>query len=170
MKRTIPSNLVFHHSFPRWSNDHPLACIKRRHRLFSLAKRTRSSFLMSLYQSCRNKTLSYQCSLKAAFFNCLSSTGIKSFWSLHNKYKMNLVIPNFTQYGIPVSIPTSKANFLNDFFCRCFNSSIPLLSNANIPLSPISSICCLDLLCSPILIYSISFLNYHAKKYSPFYI
>ena len=148
MKRTIPSKLVFHHKSPPWSNDHLLACIKRRHRLFSLAKQTRSSFLMSLYRSCRNKTLSYQWSLKAAFFNRLS-IGSKSFWSLLHKLKMKPVILNFTYNGLSVSTPTSKANFLNDFFCRRFSSSTPPLSNANISLSPISSICPPDLLCSP---------------------
>ena len=50
IKPTIPSKLGFHHKSPSWSNDHPLACIKRKHRLFTLAKQTRSSFLMSLYR------------------------------------------------------------------------------------------------------------------------
>ena len=104
---------------------------------------------MSLYRSCRNKTLSYQRFLKAAFFNRLSFTGCKSFWSLLNKLKMKPIIPNFTHNSLSISTLTSKANFLSDFFCRCFNSSTPPLSNANIPLSPISSICPPDLLCSP---------------------
>ena len=80
-------------------------------------------------------------------------------------------------------LPSPKLTFLMISFVDASNSSTPPLSNAFIPLSPISSICPSDLLCSPTDIqHLISQLPSRTstgpdgifatmlKKYSPFYV
>ena len=149
MRRTIPSKFVFSsYSLPR-GNNHLLACIKKRNHLFRLAKKFKSPSYMSLYRTCRNKTLSYQRKLKASFFNrlSLSSSSSKSFWSLYSKLKKKpSTLPNLTHNGLNASDSISKANMMNNFFSQCFNSSVPPLSlSDNLP----SAYCSPDLLCTP---------------------
>ena len=149
MRRTIPSKFVFSSYSLPWGNNHLLACIKKRNHLFRLAKKFKSPSYMSLYRSCRNKTLSYQRKLKASFFNrlSLSSSSSKSFWSLYSKLKKKpSTLPNLTHNGLNASDPISKANMMNNFFSQCFNSSVPPLSlSDNLP----SAYCSPDLLCTP---------------------
>ena len=130
MNHTIPSKLVLIKNSPSWANNHLLSCIRKRNALFSKAKRAKSSSLMSQYRICRNKTLSYQHHLKSTFFHKLSSSSYcKDFWSLFKKFnKKSSSIPTLFFNG---STPFLKGNMINQFFCNCFNLSIPPFSTAS---------------------------------------
>ena len=151
MRRFIPSKLVPSSCSFTWGNNDLLACVKKRNHLYHKAKKLKSPIYMSQYRVCRNKTLSYQCKLKASFFNHLSasSSSCKSFWSLFKKLKKkSLTIPTLTHNDLTVTDPISKANLINNFFSQCFNSSVPSLSLSDI-LPHFLTDCPSDLLCTP---------------------
>ena len=132
MNRTFLSKLVPIKNSPPWANSHLLSCIRKRSALFTKAKRAKSSSLMSQYRICRNKTLSYQRHLKSTFFfyKLSPSSSSKDFWSLFKKLnKKSSSIPNL--YFNRSSATTPKANMINQFFCNCFNLSVPPLSTAS---------------------------------------
>ena len=127
MNRTIPSKLVLIKNSPPWANNHLLSCIRKRNALFSKAKRAKSSSLMSQYCICRNKTLSYQHHLKSTFFHKLSSSSYcRSLFKKLNKKSSSISTLFFNG-----STPFLKANLINQFFCNCFNLSLPPLSTAS---------------------------------------
>ena len=87
---------------------------------------------MSQYCICRNKTLSYQCHLKSTFFCKLSSSlSSKDFCSLFKKLNKKSSIPTLSFNSSSASTPFLKANMINQFFCNCFNLSVPPLSTAS---------------------------------------
>ena len=109
-------------------------CICKRNALFTKAKRAKSSSLMSQYHICTNKTLSYQHHLKSTFFHKLSSSSLssKDFWSLFKKSnKKSSSIPTLSFNGSSASTPFLKANMVYQFFCNCFNLSVPPLFTAS---------------------------------------
>ena len=148
MNRTVPSKLVPINNSLSWANNHLLSFIRKRNALFTKAKRTKLSSLMSQYCICGNKTLSYQRHFKSTLFHKLfSSSSSKDFWHLFkNLNKKSFSIPTLSFNGSSATTPLSKANMINQFFCNCFNLSVPPLSTA----SGSSEECPSHLLCSNI--------------------
>ena len=120
--------------------NHLLACIKIRNRHFHKAKKLNSCTYTSLYRICSNKTLSYQQKLKASFFHFLALHTQVNLFCLYSR-NLQLFLTE-THNGLTASDPISKANMIKDFFCQCFNSSVPSFSISD-------SICSPDLLCTP---------------------
>ena len=59
------------------------------------------------------------------FFVC------KDFCSLFKKLNKKSSIPTLSFNSSSASTPFLKANMINQFFCNCFNLSVPLLSTAS---------------------------------------
>ena len=93
---------------------------------------------MSQYCICRNKTLSYQFHLKSTFFCKLSSSlSSKDFCSFFKKLNKKSSIPTLSFNSSSASTPFLKANMINQFFCNCFNLSVPPLSQLLVTLVPL---------------------------------
>ena len=132
MNRTILSKLVPIKDSPPWANNPFFSCIHKRNALFTKVKRAKSSSLLSQYRICRNKTPSYQCCLKSTFFHKLSSfSSFKDSWSPFKKLnKKSSSIPTLSFNLSLTTTLLSKANMITQFFCNCFNLSVPILSTA----------------------------------------
>ena len=148
MHLTVPSKLVCAPSYPPWLNRSLKSRIKRYNSLFKHVKSSNSPSYWSTYRSYLNSTLSYLRSLKPKFFNRLSSSPTsRHFWSSVRKLrkKPSSIPPLLSPSGSLTHSNASKANLLNDFFSRCFNtSSAPLHPNSTSTPYP----CPGDLLCS----------------------
>ena len=77
----------------------------------------------------RNKTVTMLRNAKKAYFNNLTMADKKTFWkTMKYVHKEQSTVPPLSHNGTTVQGDIGKANMLNTFFSKCFNTALPPLS------------------------------------------
>ena len=112
-----------------WLSPDIVHLIRKRNIMFRKAKKTMKFSHISKYKPLRNKVVALLRRSKNRFFNDLANTDKKSFWkSVKTLNKNRVNIPSLKLGGNAAVCDTDKANMLNAFFARCWNTAEPLLT------------------------------------------
>ena len=116
---------------PPWLTHDLLAAIRSRNILYRRAHKTGKEAHLDCYRKKRNEVANMLKSAKFKFFEQLDPSNPKVFWKT-TKYlnSQKSTIPVLKDaHGQPVSDDSGKAALLNEFFAKCFNTSIPKLED-----------------------------------------
>ena len=128
MEECIPQKTIPNKPNLPWLTKDILRVGRRRTLLYRKAKRSGCPRHLQQYKSVRNRFVKLLRKAKHDFFNKLNSANQKLFWkTIKHLQKTNSTIPVLTHNGIRATSDTKKANVLNDFFQKCFNTSMPPL-------------------------------------------
>ena len=128
MEECIPQKTIPNKPNLPWLTKDILRVGRRRTLLYRKAKRSGCSRHLQQYKSVRNRFVKLLRKAKHDFFNKLNSANQKLFWkTIKHLQKTKSTIPVLTHNGIRATSDTKKANVLNDFFQKCFNTSMPPL-------------------------------------------
>ena len=133
---------------PPWLTPKIKKKINHHHNTFRRAKKLNSLPLMLAYKRLRNE-ISYDIhSSKSNYFNSLSLSNSRTFWShVKSIRKSSDSIPPLSSAdGLPVSSDQHKSDLLNKSFCSFFNPSCPPLTE---PTPSNCYPCPPEYLCSP---------------------
>lgn len=148
MSKCIPKKSVNIRPSIAWLNITLVRKIRKRNYLYQRSKRFHSPYYLAKYKHVRNELVK---ELRAAkpYVN-LSVSG--SIWKLIRTIsKPSTSIPDLIVDDRIISCDSDKASALNLYFSRCFNSTVPPLSDMNSVPFTVSA----DLKCSPADIYKI---------------
>ena len=125
ISQTIPSKVIKRrHNLPFLTSQLTKA-IRKKFRLFRLAKKLGSDRAWHKYNQARNRVTTALRSAKAAYFENLSSnlSSPKDFWSAYHKLapKKDRIPVDLKLNSVSASSSIQKANLLNKFFSTCFS-------------------------------------------------
>ena len=129
MNECIPKKKLPNHKNLPWMSKRLINLIKRRNLLYKRAKLTGN---FSKYRAMRNRVATELRSAKRSYFQKLNPKKSKEFWRVM-KYlkKQKSTIPTLVDDNNTEATSNSeKANMLNSFFSKCFNSAGSLGENA----------------------------------------
>lgn len=85
-----------------------------------------------MYQSYRNKVVSYLRQARKAYFQKLNPKSPKQFWKIYKLLNItNSTIPTLVHGDTTAQTNVQKAEMLNSFFETCFNKSLSPVKNIN---------------------------------------
>ena len=149
ISQTIPSKVIKRrHNLPFLTSQLTKA-IRKKFRLFRLAKKLGSDRAWHKYNQARNRVTTALRSAKAAYFENLSSnlSSPKDFWSAYHKLapKKDRIPVDLKLNSVSASSSIQKANLLNKFFSTYFSPP----SDLDFPdTNAVSGPCLTDVSCS----------------------
>ena len=110
----------------------------KRNWLYRRARKTGQAAWMSEYKAARNKTLAKLRKEKQSYFDKhVNNVSSEQFWKTMKFLKKDAVsIPTLVDDGHKAIEDQDKANVLSSFFSKCFNTSMPPLSESDVPPVP----------------------------------
>ena len=134
MEECIPKKRLPNRKNLPWLNRKLVTSMKKRNLLYRRAKRTGD---FSKYRAARNKVTRDMRKAKSTFFKKLNPKNPKEFWrAVKFLNKKQSSIPTLSDDSREASTGSEKANLLNDYFSKCFNSAVPPLSNVDVETLP----------------------------------
>ena len=145
---TIPTKCIKPKSKVPYLTDDLIHLVRKKCRLFRLAKRVGTAKAWAKYTKLRNRVTSALRSAKKIYFNQLARNlrTPRDFWSqLHKLNPKHTRTPaSLNHSGTKASTPTKKANLLNNFFTSCFtkNDALPHINFPSPPSPMLSTVTC----------------------------
>ena len=132
-----------------WLSKNLKRAMQKRNHLFRRAHRSGNARLMGMYKLKRNEVTQLLRNSKKNYFRDMTPNS-KQFWKAVRLLKGgSKTIPTLLVNNREVSSDSEKAEALSDHFVKCFNSSVPPLSPADVQsINIIPAACPEHLLCS----------------------